>query len=203
MANIKLKDGDVFSFVYNNKHWDCEVVGWQVNLFYPSTIDMVTAYNVSSVERFFNDISNGWKLTTPITNKHEKENNMSTDNKLSITHDIYFDVAKHAKAWGVKHEEASEIIQKELFKNGMCWSGNSDKIQHTTYPYLCVIIFSDGPFIFFDQNAPNYKEATLQAHTIYTLDIQQPEEEVVELMGKKYSKADIEKALSLLQPKEA
>jgi len=138
---VKLKDGDVFSFTYNNDCWNCAVVGDRVLLTDAHGMSE-TSYPVSRAEEFLNDKS-PWVLTTPITNKHEKgktvqEAKLEIDNKLSITQDIYFDVAKHAKAWGVKHEEASKIIQKELFKTGRKWRYNHrvGTVAHTSELYL-------------------------------------------------------------------
>ena len=134
---------------------------------------------------------------------------MNTESLLSITQDVYFDVAKHAKAWGVAHEDASEIIQKELFKAGCGWAISKQNVQFTSENILIV----RGPMITWASEvwhtAPT--EATLQASTTYTLHIEQPEpeeeiveedNEIIQLMGKKYSKADIEAALRLLTPKE-
>jgi len=122
---------------------------------------------------------------------------------MEITQDIYFDVAKHAKAWGVAHEKASEIIQKELFKAGREWHWGGCNPRHTEENYL--FAYSDNMDIRYSdtlsfQGCPQ-AEATLQASTTYTLLIAE-QEELVEFAGKKYSKADIEKALSLLKPKE-
>lgn len=142
---------------------------------------------------------------------NEKEKTMSTESTLNITQDIYFDVAKHAKAWGVKHKKASEIIQKELFKVGRDWHKGDGFVQHTSKPYL--YIYSEGNDICYGELEPDNErlEATLQASTTYTLHVATPEpeeelveedNEIIQLLGKRYSKSDIEKALALLQPKE-
>lgn len=133
------------------------------------------------------------------------EPKLNTESLLSITQDIYFDVAKHAKAWGVAHEEASEIIQKEVLSNGIYWCDGDDTVCNKSAEILFVRNKRGGCEMYFGQSyyeKKGAKEATLQASTTYTLHIEQPQEELVELMGKKYSKSDIEKALSLLKPKE-
>lgn len=131
---------------------------------------------------------------------------------MEITQDIYFDVAKHAKAWGTTNVEASKIIQKELFKAGKEWYRGGHSIKYVDESYL--FAYASAEDIKYSSTLPFYgcpqAEATLQASTTYTLHIvekatPEPEEEdneIIQLMGKKYSKADIEKALALLQPKE-
>jgi hypothetical protein len=152
-----------------------------------------------------------FKRPTLYSTDNEKEKAMSTESTLNITQDIYFDVAKHAEAWGVKHEEASDIIQKELFKAGYDWSWPVGGAKHKEKELIHVETDTSGKYVIshgafeYIKNADNPPaEATLQASTTYTLHIEQPEpeEEIVEFSGKKYSKADIEKALALLQPKE-
>lgn len=138
----------------------------------------------------------------------EKESKLEPT--LNITQDIYFDVAKHAKAWGVEHEEASEIIQKEVLSNGIYWCDGDDTVCNKSAEILFVRNKRGGCEMSFGQSyyeKKGAKEAALQASTTYTLLIEEkatpePQEELVELLGKKYSKADIEKALLLLKPKE-
>lgn len=198
---IKLKDGDALVFKIPavwEKVYKADVVGEVVNVFpegYTEPLEVCIGNVENYLERGY------YKLLFPVTNKYEKESKLETN--LNIAQDIYFDVAKHAKAWGVTNVTASEIIQKELFKRGLTWACKYAIPQYCSALYL----FADGKnsdIRYGNINRPKQLEATLQASTTYTLHIEQPkpEEEIVELMGKKYSKADIEEALRLLTPKE-
>lgn len=220
--NVKLKDGDVFTFMLSNSTWEATVVGGRVKLLTRSERDYKRVQwaigvehrveeCVKELEDLLSNPDTNWRLLTPITNTKEKAMQESKqDNLLSITQDIYFDVAKHAKAWDVAHWEASKIIQKELFKTGRKWRYNPrvGTVAHTSELYLYAHA-DDNDICWGDLRSNAIQEATLQASTTYTLNITESkvEEEkssdiLVEFSGKKYSKADIEKALALLQPKE-
>jgi len=124
---------------------------------------------------------------------------------MEITQDIYFDVAKHANAWGVAHEEASKRIQEFLFESSIYWAGASRGDIFAAEALYLFVREKDITYSYFAGTSAI--EATLQASTTYTLYIEQlkakeEDNEIIQLLGKKYSKADIEKALQLLTPKE-
>ncbi len=207
--NIKLKDGDEFSILANGKNYKCFTNGAYTDIY-----DQNGKFNSCQNNRLVEANLNAneeiycWKLTSTIANKYEREAHVN--NKLSITQDIYFDVAKHAKMWNVKHEEASKRIQEVLFESGIYWLSGHKDVKNYPQQFLVVEQDVDGgswhiarPLY---KPAPKFQEATLQANTTYTLQIQEKEElveeDVIQLLGKKYSKKDLEEALKLLSPKE-
>jgi hypothetical protein len=112
---------------------------------------------------------------------------------------LEFDVAAHAAEWNVPHEEASKRIQEFLFENGFGWFTAINVVQHIDKPFLQVNV--NGPNSI-TQDYERYERAapaTLTATTTYSVSIDVPTIEYVEIGGKKYEKKKLEEALKLIE----
>jgi len=110
-----------------------------------------------------------------------------------------FDVAAIAKELGIKHEEASRIIQEALFGLGYVWRDGSKQVLDTTEK---VIVCDSAGFMHWTRwvNECFQHESVKIKQTFSIVPIEQ--EEFVELNGKKYNKKELEAALSMLKPVE-
>jgi len=108
-----------------------------------------------------------------------------------------FDVAAIAKELGVKHEEASRIIQEALFELGYKWCYGGKVTQFVEELYLCS--WEDKYITHGEVDNPNFVQHKIK-QTFSIVPVEQ--EEFVELNGKKYNKKELEAALSMLKPVE-
>src|SRR5690606_5996671 len=106
----------------------------------------------------------------------------------------------------VKDEEHSKQIQKALFGLGYRWwnSGDSAKeIMHTEEQALYAepdgsIAHSDRDY-FFSRDVKDIPEYSIKEVVSYEI-VPVKDEEVIELAGKVYKKAELEEALSKIKP---
>ena len=106
----------------------------------------------------------------------------------------------------VKDEEHSKQIQKALFDLGYAWWsgwGDTKTIIHTDAQALYTepdgsIAYSDGEY-FFSPDVKDIPEYRVKEVVSYEL-VPVKDEEVVELGGKIYKKAELEEALSKIKP---
>lgn len=122
---------------------------------------------------------------------------------------LKFDVAAHAKAWSVSHEEASKRIQEWLFAEGCKWCNGVVTPFQLSADYL-FLNYYDGQGITQTSSKPTVDaydgpEATLIATTSYQLSVEQPkvvppvpEKEYIEFNGKRYEKEKLAEALKML-----
>jgi len=112
-----------------------------------------------------------------------------------------FDVAAIAKELGVKHEEASRIIQEALFELGYKWRDGSVSIRNDVEWFIVCCekgFIHPNKWIWVNCLLPFDFSKIKQTFSIVPVE----QEEFVELNGKKYNKKELEAALSMLKPVE-
>lgn len=104
----------------------------------------------------------------------------------------------------VNTPEQSREIQEALFSMGYKWASGAKNVIHTDFVgYIKTNV--SGSFVCIDiatrMTTPEYKIKTTKSYELVPVVTEKPlKEELVELMGQKYSKKELEDALRSLKP---
>ena len=131
------------------------------------------------------------------------------DTRYGIFGDEYFELYEEPKKkfsgkFRIKDEEHSRKVQEYLFSIGCKWIFYKDQsLRNTASNFIYVsdnIIFhgfTEGLFLIKEEDEYTLKETT--TYSIEVVPALVPKIETVEILGKHYSKEDVEKAFSNLQ----